>query len=119
MAGYDGSLMNGLQSLPQWRAAFGHPAGARLGLVNAAQSIGSVLALPLVGALADRFGRRLVLLAGIVLVVVASAIQAAAVNLPMFVVSRLVVGFGGMCMSRSPQGPGIRGTEFYPPHPSP
>lgn len=109
VAGYDGSLMNGLQSLPQWRAAFGHPAGARLGLVNAAQSIGSVLALPLVGALADRFGRRLVLLAGIVLVVAASALQAAAVNLPMFVVARLVVGFGGMCTSRFPRP--LRGIE--------
>ena len=46
--------MNGLQSLPQWREYFGHPAGALLGLVNAAQSIGSVLAIPFIGDLSDR-----------------------------------------------------------------
>ncbi|KAK8131345.1 Sugar transporter [Apiospora sp. TS-2023a] len=96
VAGYDGSLMNGLQSLHQWRAFFGQPAGATLGLVNAAQSIGSVLALPMIGWLADTYGRRAVLLAGILLVIIATIIQTASVNLPMFVVSRLVVGFGGM-----------------------
>lgn len=38
VAGYDGSLMNGLQSLEQWKEYFGHPTGGLLGLVNAAQS---------------------------------------------------------------------------------
>lgn len=89
--------MNGLQSLHQWRAFFGQPTGVTLGLVNAAQSIGSVLALPMIGWLADTYGRRAVLLIGILLVIVATIIQTASINLPMFVVSRLVVGFGGMC----------------------
>ncbi|KAK8044014.1 hypothetical protein PG993_004038 [Apiospora rasikravindrae] len=96
VAGYDGSLMNGLQSLHQWRAFFGQPTGATLGLVNAAQSIGSVLALPMIGWLADTYGRRAVLLGGILLVIIATIIQTASINLPMFIVSRLVVGFGGM-----------------------
>lgn len=39
-SGYDGSLMNGLQSLDQWETKFGHPVGVMLGLVNAAQAIG-------------------------------------------------------------------------------
>lgn len=88
--------MNGLQSLHQWRDYFGNPAGAVLGLVNAAQSIGSVLALPFVGNLSDKFGRKPILLTGIILICIASAIQAASVNYPMFVVSRAIVGFGGM-----------------------
>ncbi|KAK1713491.1 hexose transporter [Colletotrichum lupini] len=96
VAGYDGSLMNGLQSLQQWREYFGHPAGVRLGVVNAAQSIGSVLALPIVGYLADRFGRKPVLLSGIILIIIATIIQSTSINLPMFIISRLVVGFGGM-----------------------
>ena len=29
--------MNGLQSLPQWEAAFGFPTGGKLGLLNAIQ----------------------------------------------------------------------------------
>lgn len=88
--------MNGLQSLEQWRDYFGYPDGVRLGLVNAAQSIGSVLSIPFVGDLTDRFGRKPILISGIVLIIIATAIQAASINLPMFVISRLIVGFGGM-----------------------
>lgn len=88
--------MNGLQSLHQWREYFNHPTGSVLGLVNAAQSIGSVLALPFVGTLSDKFGRKPVLLSGIIIICIAAAIQAASVNYAMFVVSRVIVGFGGM-----------------------
>jgi hypothetical protein len=35
--GYDGSMMNGLQSLPQWTGYFDNPSGGRLGLLNAIQ----------------------------------------------------------------------------------
>jgi MFS family permease len=88
--------MNGLQSLDQWKDYFDHPQGEILGLVNAAQSIGSVLALPFVGTLSDKFGRKPVLLAGIIMICIASAIQGGSVNYAMFVVSRIIVGFGGM-----------------------
>lgn len=88
--------MNGLQSLPQWRDFFGQPEGEMLGLVNAAQSVGSVLALPIVGIFSDKFGRKPVLLGGIALICVASVIQAASINYAMFVASRILVGFGGM-----------------------
>ena len=35
--GYDGSMMNGLQSLTQWESAFNYPSGGNLGLLNAIQ----------------------------------------------------------------------------------
>ena len=35
--GYDGSLMNGLQSLPQWQSNFNHPSNGMLGVLNAVQ----------------------------------------------------------------------------------
>lgn len=35
--GYDGTMMNGLQSLPQWQSAFKHPSNGMLGLLNAIQ----------------------------------------------------------------------------------
>lgn len=88
--------MNGLQSLPQWKEFFGNPTGTRLGVVNAAQSIGSVLSIPLVGILSDWLGRKPILLVGIMMVIIATIIQAASVNYAMFVVSRVIVGFGGM-----------------------
>ncbi|KAK2594308.1 hypothetical protein QQS21_008014 [Conoideocrella luteorostrata] len=88
--------MNGLQSLQQWKDYYDNPQGSRLGLINAAQSIGSVAALPLVGTLSDKFGRKPVLLTGILLICVAAILQAAAANYAMFVIARVVVGFGGM-----------------------
>ena len=88
--------MNGLQSLKQWQDYFGNPAGALLGLINAAQSIGSVAVLPFVGVLSDKYGRRVVLLSGLIGVIAATIIQATATTLAQFVVSRFVVGAAGM-----------------------
>lgn len=80
--------MNGLQSIAQWQNYFGNPSGETLGAVNAAQSIGSVVSLPIVGVLSDKIGRRWTLLSGAVTIVIASAIQAASVQYGMFVFSR-------------------------------
>ncbi|KAF3024198.1 hypothetical protein G7054_g2719 [Neopestalotiopsis clavispora] len=114
VSGYDGSLMNGLQSLDQWKDYFGQPVGVMLGLVNAAQSIGSVLAIPFVGDLSDRFGRKPILLTGILTIIIATVIQATSINLPMFIVSRLVVGFGGMFVTQP--SPMLIAELAYPTH---
>lgn len=82
--------MNGLQSISHWQSYFGNPTGKILGIVNAAQSIGSVISLPVVGYLSDKIGRRWTLLSGAVTIIVASAIQAASVNYGMFVFSRYI-----------------------------
>src|SRR5690349_9586211 len=93
-------MMNGLQSTSSWKRYFDDPSGSILGVVNAAQSIGSVAALPFVGVLSDRLGRRWTLFSGIVLIIVASAIQAASINYAQFVISRLLVGVGGMLVTQ-------------------
>ncbi|KAJ5707381.1 hypothetical protein N7488_007182 [Penicillium malachiteum] len=96
VAGYDGSLMNSLQSLTEWKDYFGNPTGAVLGVVNAAQSIGSVISLPFIGILSDRIGRRLTFLSGTIVIIIASIIQAASVKYGMFVFARVLVGVGSM-----------------------
>jgi sugar porter (SP) family MFS transporter len=88
--------MNGLQSLTQWQEYFGRPTGALLGLVNAAQSAGSIVVLPFVGMLSDKYGRRIVLFSGLIGVIIATIIQATSTTLAQFVVSRAVVGAAGM-----------------------
>jgi MFS family permease len=89
-------MMNGLQSLDQWRHYFGNPTGSVLGIVNAAQSIGSFVALPFIGVLSDRIGRKKTLLSGAIMIIIASIIQAASVRYGMFVFSRVLVGVGSM-----------------------
>lgn len=88
--------MNGLQALTQWKHDFGYPTGSTLGLVNAAQSLGSIASLPFVGTLADKLGRKPMLFIGIFGTCLASGVQAGSVNYGMFVASRVLVGFAAM-----------------------
>lgn len=56
--GFDGSMMNGLQSLPQWQSAFNHPGSSMLGLLNAIQNVGALVATPFAPYFSDGVGRR-------------------------------------------------------------
>jgi hypothetical protein len=77
--GYDGSMMNGLQSLTYWENYFDHPTGGTLGLFNAIQvgvlawpqktsltkqNIGGLCGLPFGPFVSDRFGRRATIFGG-------------------------------------------------------
>ena len=95
-AGYDGSLMNGLQSLEEWRKDFGYPQGTMLGFVNAAQNFGCVIILPFCGYLTDKLGRKITLGFGLVGVIIATIIQTTSINLAQLIASRFIVGAAGM-----------------------
>lgn len=84
--------MNAQQVIPTWRLYFDYPKGGKLGLVNAIFYVGKVCALPVVTILSDRIGRRKPILLGLILCIVGTVIQAAAVNYGMLVVSRYVLG---------------------------
>ncbi|TDZ18943.1 Lactose permease [Colletotrichum orbiculare MAFF 240422] len=56
--GYDGSMMNGLLALPQWHSFMKQPTGAWLGFINAAYSLGNVLAYPLAAWVCNKHGRK-------------------------------------------------------------
>lgn len=91
-SGYDGSLMNGLQSMTTWKAQFNSPTGTLLGLINAAMTIGGAAAIPLTGWMADRFGRKKTMVLGLIGVVVGAAIQASGTTIAQLIVSRLLLG---------------------------
>lgn len=90
--GYDGSLMNGLQALPQWNAFMDQPSGAWLGFVNAIQSLGSFVCYPLVAWSANRFGRKKTLFVAYFWLCLGVALQAGAQNDIMFTLGRLCIG---------------------------
>jgi len=93
--GYDGSLLNGLQTMEQWRSYFGYPSGAQLGLFTAIQNVGAVCALPFSSYLADLFGRRIGVEVGIIMVFIGVIVQSVpGVNDGMFIGGRFLVGFG-------------------------
>ncbi|KAH9892420.1 hexose transporter [Cubamyces lactineus] len=92
--GYDGSMMNGLQSLPQWNDAFNHPNGGKLGLLSAIQNIGSVAAYPFSPYVSDGLGRRSAVLLGAVIMCIATVLQTASHSVGMFIGARFLIGFG-------------------------
>lgn len=85
-------MMNGLQTLPQWRDYFDSPDSALLGTINAVYPIGKIIALFPCTWLSDRYGRKTPMFAGFIFLVVGAALQGAAQNLPMFIISRLMLG---------------------------
>lgn len=106
--------MNRLQSLEQWQDYFNNPTGSLLGTIVAAQSIGSVVALPFLGNLCDWYGRKVILFAGLIIICIAAAIQCASVNLAMFIVARILIGIGGMFSSQP--SPMLIAELAYPTH---
>lgn len=112
--GYDGSLMNGLQSMEEWRSDFNHPKGTALGLINASQLIGGVAVLPFSGWLSDYGGRRVTLIVGLVGTVIATVIQATAKSVGQLIASRAVLGIFSM-MAAQP-APLILAELCFPTH---
>ncbi|KAK9455937.1 general substrate transporter [Dipodascopsis uninucleata] len=97
--GFDGSMMNGLQSVSHWQMYFGSPTGATLGIFNAAYPLGGIAGVFLISPVADRFGRRIGLATGAALCIIGAALQGSAVNIAMFVVARAIIGAGSVIVA--------------------
>ncbi|KAI0654387.1 hexose transporter [Cubamyces menziesii] len=92
--GYDGSLMNSLQSMGQWTDFFHNPQGGTLGLLNAIQNIGSLAGYPFAPYLSDGIGRRPSIWIGAVCMLAGAALQTACMNIHQFIGARFLLGFG-------------------------
>ncbi|KAL2215456.1 putative transporter [Thermoascus aurantiacus ATCC 26904] len=92
--GYDGSMMNGLQTLAHWQDYFHHPTGSLLGILSAIMSLGSLVALPVVPYTADLLGRRLGVVIGCLIMILGVILQSISANYGMFLAARFLIGFG-------------------------
>ncbi|KAF5521712.1 Lactose permease [Colletotrichum aenigma] len=91
--GFDGSLMNGLIALPQWKEAMNYPTGTWLGFINAIYALGCVLSYPISSWMCNRYGRKPGVWVGYLFLFAGAAIQTAANRDAPFVVARLLLGF--------------------------
>ncbi|KAJ8099578.1 general substrate transporter [Lipomyces tetrasporus] len=102
-SGYDGSMMNSLQTVTYWDDYFNQPRGALLGVLSAIMSLGSICSSPLAPLVADRFGRRWGITVGSIIMVVGSIMQCESRNIAMFLISRFILGFGlTFCTTAAP-----------------
>ncbi|GKT51599.1 lactose permease [Colletotrichum spaethianum] len=93
-SGYDGSMMNSLQTVSYFDDFFDNPRGAVLGLMSAVMSLGSICSTPIAPWVADRFGRRWGITVGSCIMIVGAILQCESTAFAMFVVSRFILGFG-------------------------
>ncbi|KAF2260666.1 MFS transporter [Lojkania enalia] len=92
--GYDGSMVNGLLSLPQFKNYMNNPSGSIKGLFSGIMFLGSLLALPITPYIADGLGRRWGICIGSIIMIFAVVLQSASVNFQMFIAARFFLGFG-------------------------
>lgn len=93
-SGFDGSMLNGLQSLPQWADYFEHPKGSRLSAIANGTIFGVLAAMFVASWICEKFGRRYPLTFGSGIMIIGSILQGAAQNYAIFVIARLIIGFG-------------------------
>ncbi|RPA97988.1 general substrate transporter [Choiromyces venosus 120613-1] len=93
-SGFDSSMMNGIQTIDTWDVYFDSPNKAKLGFMSASYSLGCILALPFVPLINDRYGRRFSIMFGSIIMIIGSILQCASQNLAMFVIARIILGFG-------------------------
>lgn len=91
---YDGSMMNGLQTLVPWQDHFDHPKGSKIGILNAIMAVGSITAIPFVPYAADLLGRRMGILVGCIIMLVGVVLQSISAGFGMFLGARFLLGFG-------------------------
>ncbi|OAA60285.1 sugar transporter [Niveomyces insectorum RCEF 264] len=112
--GYDGSLMGSFQALPYWQKFMDSPTGAWLGFVNAVQSLGVFLLLPVVAWSSNKFGRKKTIFVAYFWLALGVGLQTGAVNPAMFVMGRLFVG--GTSAFYAASAPLLVTESAYPTH---
>ncbi|KAJ5363206.1 hypothetical protein N7541_004050 [Penicillium brevicompactum] len=102
-AGYCASMINGLLVLPEFNDFLSDLDTNVRGLIIAAVSLGSFLAFIPASYIADNLGRRICVLIGSSLVIIASVIQIATSNHWVFFISRVLAGVGvGISQTAAP-----------------
>ena len=86
-------MLNGLNILPSYTDYF-HLNAATTGLNTGSVFIGGFFGPMVSGVMCDRLGRRPTILWGCVITIVGIILQTAAQNIAMFVIARIVLGFG-------------------------
>ena len=112
--GYDGSMLNGFQSLQTWETKMGHPTGHILGALANGQVFGGIIGIFIAPALTDKLGRWWAIVIGQIVSVVGAMLQGASTNYAFFLVSRIILGIGTLIAAVA--SPTLISEIAYPTH---
>ncbi|CUM50056.1 uncharacterized protein AC631_00900 [Debaryomyces fabryi] len=112
--GYDSSMLNGLQSLAYWRDYLGNPTGTTLGALTNGTIFGFIIGNTIAPYVADKFGRRIAIISGQIIIIIGSVLQGVSTNYAFFLVSRVILGFGSILTMVS--SPSLISEISYPTH---
>lgn len=112
--GYDSSMLNGLQSLKQWRDYLEDPTGTTLGALNNGTVFGYILGNSIAPYIADKLGRRIAIISGQIIIIIGSVLQGASTNYAFFLVSRIILGLGSILTMVA--SPSLISEISYPKH---
>ncbi|KAL8366513.1 hypothetical protein RB595_005011 [Gaeumannomyces hyphopodioides] len=104
-SGFDSQLINTLQLTPTFLKYFGDGyispltgkpgiESSLLGIVNASYQLGSIFGVPIAPWFAQRYGRRMSIFTGSLIMVVGALIQGFSQHVGMYIVARLLLGVG-------------------------
>ncbi|KUJ18381.1 general substrate transporter [Mollisia scopiformis] len=102
-SGFDSQLINVLQYTNYWKYYFSDKKDASgvpylspglLGFLSASYQLGSIIGVPFAPYVNQRFGRRLPILVGSIIMVTGAIIQGFSQDLGMYLFARMVLGFG-------------------------
>ncbi|KAF8476223.1 putative MFS lactose permease [Kalaharituber pfeilii] len=95
ITGYDGSLMSAINDMNPYLEKFNMiSTGAKTGFVFAIYTVGGIAGVVVAGPLTDTWGRRWGMVAGGLMIIFGTCIQATANTLAQFIGGRFVSGFG-------------------------
>ena len=76
---------------------FDNPEGALKGIIAASYSLGAIMSLPFVPIVNRKWGRRWAIFSGSMVMVVGAIVQGASQHVGMYIVARMLLGFGIPC----------------------
>lgn len=93
--GYDASLMNGLQAIPEWKKYFNNPSGSVLGFISASLFLPAIFTPFVASWINGLWGRKICLAVGSILLILGAFLNAFAPNLGTFIGGRVIIGAAG------------------------
>ncbi|KAJ9603792.1 hypothetical protein H2200_011978 [Cladophialophora chaetospira] len=101
--GFDGNTFGGVSSVPDFQKRFGTNVASNNGFLAALYILGNVLGSFVAGPLADILGRRRGMFIANIVVLIGSAVQAAAMRRRDMIAGRIVLGVGSVMLGPSSQ----------------